>query len=130
MEKEDLDISNAKKKLFAKAMDDKNMSENNEMQMMTPFNFDLKTTDKGEVESVGGSAKLGNTGFSIGGTYNPSFSTTMNPPPGAPPFIQPQEVEIPSSYNVGLKYTKGPFTFNYTHGTRGSSGGADFNMKF
>ena len=128
MEKEDLDISNAKKKLFAKAMDDKNMSEDNEMQMMTPFNVDLKTTDTGEVERVGASYQKGD--FSIGGTYNPSFSTTMNPPPGAPPFIQPQEVEIPSTYNVGLKYKKGPFTFNYTHGTRGSSGGADFNMRF
>ena len=130
MEKGDLDISNAKKKLFAKAMDDKNVDRNSEMQMMTPYNFDLKTTDKGEIESVGGTAKLGNTGFSIGGTYNPSFTTTMNPPLGAPPFITPQEVEIPSSYNIGLKYTKGPFTFNYTHGTRGSSAGADFNMRF
>ena len=74
MEKDDLDISKAKKKLFAKAMDDKNMGET-EMQMMTPFNIDLKTTDKGEVEKVGASYQKGD--FSIGGTYNPSFSTTM-----------------------------------------------------
>ena len=39
MEKEDLDISNAKKKLFAKAMDDKNMGEENQIQMMTPINL-------------------------------------------------------------------------------------------
>ena len=32
---------------------------------MNPFNINLKTTDKGQVETVGGSARLGD--FSIGG---------------------------------------------------------------
>ena len=73
--------------------------------------LDLKTTDKGEIERVGGTAKLGDTGFLSEELITPHLQRTMNPPPGAPPFIKPQEVEIPSSYNVGLKYTKGPFYY-------------------
>ena len=124
MENEDLDISNAKKKLFAKAMDDKNMGEGNQIEMMnqSPYQFDLKTTDKGEVEKVGANFKLGD--FSIGGSVNPGYTQTVGG------FMGDQDIQIPTTYNVGATYTKGPFQFNYQHGTRGSSGGANVNMQF
>jgi len=124
MEKEDLDISNAKKKLFAKAMDDKNMGEGNQIQMMnqSPYQFDLKTTDKGEVEKVGANFKLGD--LSIGGSVNPGYTQTVGG------FMGDQDIQIPTTYNVGATYTKGPFQFNYQHGTRGSSAGANVNMQF
>ena len=124
MEKKDLDISNAKKKLFAKAMDDKNMGEGNQIQMMnqSPYQFDLKTTDKGEVEKVGANFKLGD--LSIGGSVNPGYTQTVGG------FMGDQDIQIPTTYNVGATYTKGPFQFNYQHGTRGSSAGANVNMQF
>ena len=123
-------LSKTKEKLFAKALENKGNDEGFENQMMmqqkpAPFNINLKTTDKGEVESVGGSAKLGD--FSIGGSYNPGF---MNRPEGAPSFIPDDQFKIPSSYNVGVNYQKGPFNFNYQHGTRGYQAGANFDMRF
>ena len=122
-------LSKTKEKLFAKALENKSDGGfENQMMMQqkpAPFNVNLKTTDKGEVETVGGSARLGD--FSIGGSYNPGFT---NRPEGAPSFIPDEEFKIPSSYNVGVNYQKGPFNFNYQHGTRGSQAGANFDMRF
>ena len=102
------DLSKTKEKLFAKALENKaDDSFANQMmnqQKPAPFNINLKTTDKGEVESVGGSAKLGD--FSIGGSYNPGFT---NRPEGAPSFIPDEQFKIPSSYNVGVNYHERSF---------------------
>ena len=110
--------------LFDKARGKKNNEEmpqfNN--QFNKPFQIDLKTTDKGEVEKIGGSAKLGD--FSIGGSVNPGFTQTVGG------FMGDQDIRIPTTYNVGATYSKGPFKFNYQHGTRGYSGGANVNMTF
>ena len=105
-------------------MDDKNMGEGNQIQMMnqSPYQFDLKTTDKGEVEKVGANFKLGD--LSIGGSVNPGYTQTVGG------FMGDQDIQIPTTYNVGATYTKGPFQFNYQHGTRGSSAGANVNMQF
>jgi len=94
----------------------------------SPYSVDLKTTDDGKLERVGGSAQLGD--FTFSGSYNPGFTQTQSPPPGAPPFVQEREIKIPSNYNVGVTYQKGPFRFNYQHGSRGSQGGANFNYQF
>ena len=124
---EEKDYEKTKDKLFAKAMDDKEMTDNQGIHMMSPspYNINLKTTDKGEVENVGASAQLGN--FSIGGSYNPGFT---NKPENAPSFIPESEFKVPSTYNVGVTYKKGPFSFNYQHGTRGYSAGANVDMQF
>ena len=119
---EEKDYKKTKDKLFAKAMDDKEMKDN---QGPSPYNINLKTTDKGEVENIGASAQLGD--FSIGGSYNPGFT---NKPENAPSFIPESEFKVPSTYNVGVTYRKGPFSFNYQHGTRGYRAGANVDMEF
>ena len=119
------DYKKTKDKLFAKALDDKMDKRRQEIGKPSPYNVNLKTTDKGEVETVGASAQLGN--FSIGGSYNPGFTDR---PDNAPSFIPESEFKVPSTYNVGMTYMKGPFSFNYQHGTRGSQAGANVDMRF
>ena len=59
------------------------MAEENRYNV-SPYSVDLKTTDDGKLERVGGSAQLGD--FTFSGSYNPGFTQTQSPPPGAPPF--------------------------------------------
>jgi len=134
----DNDLDNAKKKLFAKAFDEKTMGgnmmtdENSEMNMMMqpnqpPFNVNLDIDPRTDRKNIGVDyvKQLGDDKtFSIGGNYQPQFETQQ------PGFFPGETIEIenPSNYNVRAGYKGKNFGFNVNVGTGG--GNMNFNRQF
>lgn len=132
------DVNNAKKKLFAKAFDEKTMGgnmmtgENSEMNMMMqpnqpPFNINLDIDPRTDRKNIGVDYVKqleGDKTFSIGGNYQPEFETVQ------PGFFPGETIEIenPSNYNVRAGYKGKNFGFNVNVGTSG--GNLNFNRQF
>jgi len=132
------DINNAKKKLFAKAFDEKTMGgnmmagEDSEINTIIkpnqpPFNINLDIDPRTDRKNIGVDyvKQLGDDRtFSIGGNYQPQFETQQSG------FFPGETIEIenPSNYNVRAGYKGKNFGFNVNVGTGGR--GLNFNRQF
>ena len=134
----DHDLDNAKKKLFAKAFDEKtmggNMMADDDSEMNTiiqpnqpPFNVNLDIDPRTDRKNIGVNYVKqldDNKTFSIGGNYQPEYQIEQ------PGFFPGQTIEIenPSNYNINAGYKGKNFGFNVNVGTSG--GNMNFNRQF